>query len=95
MAAYMVFEVNVTDPSWRAEYGPKTAELIKKHGGRYLAAAPAEKMEGERALPSVVVILEFPSTEAAKAWHTDAEYQPMIKLRNSGSTSEALLVPGM
>ena len=95
MAAYMVFEVNVTDGAWRAEYGPKTAELVKKHGGRYLAAAPAEKIEGSRALPSVVVILEFPSTAAAKAWHSDVDYQPMIKLRNTGSKAEALLVNGM
>ncbi|MEQ9638681.1 MAG: DUF1330 domain-containing protein [Alphaproteobacteria bacterium] len=95
MAAYMVFEVNVTDPSWREEYAPKTAELVAKHGGKYLSAAPAEKMEGERALPSVVVILEFPSVDAAKAWHADADYQPMIKLRNTGSSAEALLVPGV
>jgi uncharacterized protein (DUF1330 family) len=95
MAAYMIFEVNVTDGAWRAEYLPKTAALVQKHGGRYLAAAPAEKIEGNRALPSVVVILEFPSTEAAKAWHADADYQPMIKLRNTGSKSEALLVGGV
>ncbi len=95
MAAYMVFEVNVTDPSWREEYGPTTAKLVAKHGGKYLAASPAEKMEGDRALPSVVVILEFPSADAAKAWHADVDYQPMIKLRNSGSSAEALLVPGM
>jgi uncharacterized protein (DUF1330 family) len=95
MAAYMIFEVNVTDGSWRKEYAPKTAELVQKHGGRYLAAGPAEKVEGSRALPSVVVVLEFPSVEAAKAWHADADYQPMIKLRNTGSTAEALLVKGV
>ena len=36
MAAYAIGRLQMRDPSWRAEYGPKTAELVKKHGGRYL-----------------------------------------------------------
>ena len=42
-----------------------------------------------------VDILEFPSVEAAKAWHGDPDYQPLIELRWTGSTAEALLVSGM
>ena len=41
------------------------------------------------------MIIEFPNAEAAKAWHSDPEYQPLIELRNSGSTAEALMVPGL
>jgi uncharacterized protein (DUF1330 family) len=29
------------DPSWVAEYGPKTAELVKKHGDRDLVRGGA------------------------------------------------------
>lgn len=94
MAAYMVFEVNVTDRSWQEQYMKPTADLVAKHGGRYLALGPAEKMEGDRELPSAVVILEFPSVDAAKAWHSDVDYVPLRKLRWTGSTAEALLVPG-
>ncbi len=93
MAAYVIGEVNVTDDSWFAGYGEKTQLLVEKHGGRCVVrAAPAEKLEGERALPSVVVILEFPSVDQAKAWYTDQEYAPLIKLRQTGSTAEITLV---
>lgn len=94
MAAYIVFEVNVTDRSWQEQYMKPTAKLVEKHGGRYLALGPAEKMEGDREPPSALVILEFPSVAAAKAWHADPDYQPLRELRWTGSTAEALVVSG-
>ena len=94
MTAYIVYEVSVTDRSWQEKYMEPTAKLVAKHGGRYLALGSPEKIEGDRKPPSALVILEFPSVEAAKAWHTDPEYQPLIQLRWSGSVSEALLVAG-
>jgi uncharacterized protein (DUF1330 family) len=94
MTAYAVFEVNVTDQSWQENYMEPTAKLVARHGGRYLALDSPEKIEGDRTPPGALVIVEFPSIEAAKAWHADPEYQPLIKLRQSGSTSEALLVAG-
>lgn len=94
MAAYIVFEVTVTDRSWQKDYLEPTAELVAKHGGRYLALGAPEKVEGDRDPPSALVILEFPSVEAAKDWHADSDYQPLIALRQSGSRSEALLIAG-
>jgi uncharacterized protein (DUF1330 family) len=83
------------DPSWTKEYGPKTAELVKKHGGRYIVrGGQMERLEGKEALPSVVVVLEFPTMQQARAWHSDPEYQPMIKLRQQGSDLEFILVEG-
>jgi uncharacterized protein (DUF1330 family) len=90
----MVFEVTVTDHAWQERYLEPTAELVARHGGRYIALGNPEKMEGERAAPDVLVIIEFPSPDAAKAWHRDPDYQPLIALRRGGSVSEALLVDG-
>jgi uncharacterized protein (DUF1330 family) len=94
MSAYIVFEVAVTNRDWQEKYMEPTAALVAKHGGRYLALGGPEKVEGDREPPNALVILEFPSVEAAKAWHADPDYQPLIALRQSGSTSEALLVAG-
>ncbi len=94
MAAYVVFEVMVTDRSWQKDYLEPTAKLVAKHGGHYLALGAPEKVEGDRDPPSALVILQFPSAEAARAWHADPEYRPLIALRQSGSTSQALLVAG-
>jgi len=94
MTAYAVFEVNVTDPSWQKDYLDPTAQLVAKHGGRYVALGSPEVIEGNRTPPSALVIIEFPTKEAAQAWYQDAEYQPLIKLRQSGSTSDAFIVDG-
>ncbi|MEE9551225.1 MAG: DUF1330 domain-containing protein [Candidatus Binatia bacterium] len=42
-----------------------------------------------------IVVLEFPSMEQAKAWYNDPAYTPMIKLRQSGSDAEIVLVEGL
>jgi uncharacterized protein (DUF1330 family) len=67
MAAYVIGMLEVRDTSWRAEYGPKTAALIEKHGGRYVARGGAETLEGDGGRLNTFVILEFPSVEHAKA----------------------------
>lgn len=95
MAAYVIGMLEVRDPSWRAEYGPKTAALIEKHGGRYVARGGAELLEGEGGGLNTFVILEFPSVEAAKAWYNDPDYAPMIKLRQTGAKGDLVVLEGV
>lgn len=96
MAAYAIGYLDMRDPSWVREYGPKVAELVKKHGGNYLVRGNMiERLEGEGQLPSVVVVLEFPSMEHAKAWYHDPDYAPLIELRQSGSDLDFILVEGL
>lgn len=96
MAAYAIGRLNMRNPSWVQEYGPKTAALVQKHGGKYLVRGGAmERLEGSGALPSVMVVLEFPSMEQAKAWYNDPEYAPLIVLRQSGSDLDFVLVEGL
>jgi uncharacterized protein (DUF1330 family) len=96
MAAYAIGRLEMRDPSWRREYGPKTEALVQKHGGKYLVRGGAmERLEGSGKLPSAVVVLEFPSMEHARAWYNDPEYAPLIKLRQTGSDLDFILVEGL
>jgi len=96
MAAYFIFDVTETDPAWREGYLEPTRRLIAKHGGKFLArTSDHTKVEGDAPLPGTTVVLEFPSIEAARAWHTDPEYLPLIEQRRSGTITEGRLVPGM
>ena len=96
MAAYVIARVDVRNTAWLAEYGPKTAALVEKHGGKLLVRGGAvEKLEGDGKVPSIIAVLEFPSMEQAKAWYNDPEYAPMIKLRQSGSDTDLFLVEGL
>ena len=95
MTTYIVFELKVSHMEWGAEYQDPTAKLVAKHGGKYIAATrDLKKVEGDRPRPDIMVILEFPSQEAAEAFHSDPDYQPLIALRNTGATTEAVIVPG-
>jgi uncharacterized protein (DUF1330 family) len=94
MAAYVIASLAVHDTAWRESYSPKTAELIRKYGGKVLApfASKVEALEGNAKLPTNVVILEIPSKEQAKAWYNDPEYAPLIKLRQSGADGDLIVV---
>ena len=46
-------------------------------------------------MPTVIVVLEFPTTEQAKAWYDSPEYQPYIKMRQAGATGDLFLVSGL
>jgi uncharacterized protein (DUF1330 family) len=96
MAAYIVAQLDVKNTNWQKEYGPKAGALVQKHGGKVLAGAGAamERLEGKRALPSVMILLEFPSLEQAKAWYNDPEYAHMIHLRQTGAEAEMIVVDG-
>jgi uncharacterized protein (DUF1330 family) len=84
------------DPSWVEKYAACVPALVEKHDGRYLAQGGAmEVLEGETPLPSLVVVLEFPSMEKARAFYGDPEYVPFIKLRQQGSDLDMVLVDGV
>ncbi len=96
MAAYLMFEIDITDPAWGPEYGEKVKPLVAKHGGKVIIRSTEPvRIEGARGLPTVVVVLEFPSRNAAQAWYDDPAYKPLIDLRNTGSSAEGLLVDGI
>jgi uncharacterized protein (DUF1330 family) len=96
MAAYAIGRLEIRDPSWLQDYGPQTAALVAKHGGKYLVRGGAmERLEGTGPLPSVIVILEFPSMAQAQAWYHDPKYAPLITLRQTGSDLDFILVEGV
>jgi uncharacterized protein (DUF1330 family) len=97
MAAYIIGHVEVRDTAWTVEYVPKTTALVQKHGGKLLAGSGCvmEILEGERKLPSAIIVLAFPSMEQAKAWYHDPEYAPLIKLRQTGADADIVVVDGV
>ena len=92
--AYAVALLDVRDPALYAEYARRATEIEARHGGRSLIAADAaEVVEGD--WPSGrVVVLEFPSMEAARAWYADPEYRELIPTRHRATDSRILFVEG-
>jgi uncharacterized protein (DUF1330 family) len=97
MAAYLIAEHRITDPTKFEEYRTKVGPMIAKHGGRYLTRAGSHViLEQDKAVwqPEHVVIIEFPDMAALKAWYQSPEYQPLIALRQSAATDMLITLDG-
>lgn len=95
MKYYAVAEIEITDRSWVQNYVQSVTKMVEAHGGRYLArTSSVERMEGERKLPQVFLIIEWPSREAALAFYESEEYRPYRQSRLDGARNEFVLVPG-
>ena len=92
---YSIAEIDITDPNWVADYVNHVTAQVERYGGRYLArTGKIERMEGERNPPQVIVIVEWPSREAAYAFYESEEYRPFRERRIAGARNEFLLVRG-
>ena len=75
MRYYAVAEIEITDQSWVPAYVKNVTKLVEQRGGRYLArTSRIEKLEGERKVPQIFLIIEWPSQDAAKAFYECDEY---------------------
>ena len=95
MKYYSVAEIEITDQSWVPAYVQNVTRLVEQHGGRYLArTSRVEKIEGERSLPQVFLIIEWPSKNVAEAFYECDAYRPYRQRRLQGARNEFLLVAG-
>lgn len=95
MTAYVIVDIEVTDPVGYEEYKRLAAPTVAQYGGKYLARGGAtEVLEGEWQ-PKRLVILEFESLERAKAWLNSEEYRPARQLRHRYARSNMVVVAGV
>ena len=58
-----------------------------------MRGGPVQTLEGPEENRRIVVI-EFPSLEAARAFYESPDYGPVMALRHAAATSEMILVDG-
>ena len=95
MAAYLIGDVVVNDPTVYEQYRAQVPALIRKHGGEYLVRGGAlEVIEGSWK-PRRLVVLRFPDRAAAQAFLNDPEYRPLKELRHRAARTDLVLVAGV
>ena len=95
MSAYVIVDVEVTDPQGYAEYKLLAPAAVEQYGGKYLArGGSTETLEGDWQA-SRLVILEFESVERAKAWLDSPEYAPARAMRQKYARSRMVVVEGL
>ena len=95
MPAYVIADVRA---AWDAEalngYRRRNTDAVANHGGRFVVRGGEHQvLEGEWDTRRIVVI-EFPDTDAARAWWNSDEYEAIKELRRGASTTNIVLVDG-
>jgi uncharacterized protein (DUF1330 family) len=95
MAAYVIAHIDVKDPVRYEDYKKLVPPSIAKFGGRFIArGGTVEALEGSWQ-PKRLVIVEFPTIEAARQWHASEEYRPARDLRQATSSGDLVVVDGV
>ncbi len=95
MSAYVIVDIEVTDPVGYEDYKQLAQDAVAHYGGRYIArGGRAETLEGDWPIHRLV-ILEFDSVDRAKAWLNSPEYAPARTLRHKYDRSKMVVVEGV
>jgi uncharacterized protein (DUF1330 family) len=95
MPAYVLAEIEVTNPEGYKGYSAVVPESIKKYGGRFLTrGGPVQALEGDWPERRRVII-EFPSMDAARKWWDSPEYEKPKAMRRANSKGRLLLLEGV
>jgi len=95
MASYILVDVKITDPSRYEEYKKLTPGTLSPYQGKFIVrGGPAETLEGDWN-PGRIIVLEFPTTERAKAWWSSDGYAPAKAIRQAASIARMIVVEGI
>lgn len=95
MTAYVLVDMDVTDPARYDEYRALAGPSVAQYGGRYLVRGGQVERRSGTWEPKRLVILEFPSIEQARAWWDSPEYAPAKALREACAVSDVVIVEGV
>jgi len=95
LSAYIIVEIDIQDPVGYEEYKKLAGPTVEARGGKYIVrGGKAEVLEGDWQ-PKRIVVLEFPSSEEAKAWLNSEEYSEPRKMRHRTAKTNMILVEGV
>lgn len=97
--AYVVAEIQVTNPTAYEGYRALSTAAAAQYGGQFIARGGArEQLEGEDETHNGgwrSVIIEFPSMEQARTWYNSPEYGKARAVRQANSIGRIFLVEGV
>lgn len=91
MSAFVIVDIDIHDPETYEEYKKAVSPTIAAHGGTYVArGGRTEVLEGDWT-PKRLVILEFPTMEAARGWWASDDYAPAKALRHKSARANMVI----
>ena len=94
-SAYIIANVQVTNPTQYEEYKKWSSEAMKAHGAEVcVRGGKVEVLEGDWH-PERIVILKFPDVEAAKKFNSSPEYSKARASRQGAAIMRMIVVEGV
>jgi uncharacterized protein (DUF1330 family) len=94
MAAYLVCDIKVTNPTQYEEYKKLAQAAVAHYGGRYLARGGETAVLEGGWQPNRVVVLEFPDLAKARAFYDSPQYKAARKARAGAAQMNIVAVAG-
>ena len=95
MSGYIIANVQVTDPVQYEEYKKWSTAAMKAHNAEVcVRGGQVQVLEGDWT-PERIVILKFPTFEAAKAFYDTPEYLKAREARAGAAIMRMVVVEGL
>jgi uncharacterized protein (DUF1330 family) len=95
MSAYVIFDVEISDPVRYQEFMSSVKPALEQAGGRYLARGGGHRVYEGDWKPRRIVLLEFPSVAAFAAFYNGPTYQGLKDIREACSSARLVGVEGL
>ncbi len=94
MSAYIIANVRVTNPEQYEQYKVLSTAAMKAYGAEVCVRGGAvEVLEGDWT-PDRLIVLKFPTVEAAKAFNDSSEYSKARASRDGAAIMRMVVVEG-
>jgi len=94
MPAYIIAQINITNPDKYAEYAKLAGPANAKYNGRFLVrGGNKHTLEGDIPYQRIVVT-EFPDVDSAKRFYNSVEYQAAREKRLGAADFNMVIVEG-
>lgn len=94
--AYLIAEVDVTNPAGIQNYAAKVRETLAPFDGHYhylVRGGTTQALEGEP--PKHIVVIAFDSAERARGWYDSPAYAAIKPIRQNAAKSRIFIVEGI
>lgn len=94
MPAYLIANIEITDPAGFETYRERAPAVVARFGGRYLIRGSLPTVAEGKQFFTRLTVLEFPSIEAIQRFYDSPEYAPLLAIRTACSKSDVVFMPG-
>jgi uncharacterized protein (DUF1330 family) len=92
--AYVIAELEVTDPTTLSKYAEKVPETLAPFNHHYLVrGGKTQALEGEP--PKTIMVIAFDSAEKARQWYNSPAYETIKPIRQSAAKSRIFIAEGV